>query len=126
MYKTQRKSNNEYSPQKVALRDFNQRFEVSVKMSEKVTDPGVAERGIDDNEKELGIPGTLRLVDAEHELALNETEDVILVPQPTSDPEDPLNWGKWRKRRAMWLSHLYVVGGDSVPISFQSPSGNED
>ncbi len=78
-------------------------------MSEKVLDTGIAERGIDDDSKHLGIPGTVRLVDAEHEFSLSETGDVILVPQPTSDPEDPLNWKPWRKRRAIWLSHLYVV-----------------
>jgi len=75
-------------------------------MSEKVPDLGVAESGISGDAKDLGIPGTVRLVDAEHEFALSETGDVILVPQPTSDPEDPLNWSPWRKRRAMWLSHL--------------------
>lgn len=78
-------------------------------MSEKVLDPGVAKSGISDNGKDLGVPGTVRLVDAEHRFDLSETGDVILVPQPTSDPEDPLNWKPWRKRRAMWLSHLYVV-----------------
>ncbi len=75
-------------------------------MSEKVLDPAVAESGISDDAKDLGIPGTVRLVDAAHEFSLTETGDVILVPQPTNDPEDPLNWKPWRKRRAMWLSHL--------------------
>ncbi|KAK1250448.1 hypothetical protein MKX08_010451 [Trichoderma sp. CBMAI-0020] len=34
--------------------------------------------------------GNLRLID-------QETNAVILVPTPSSDPNDPLNWSKWRK-----------------------------
>ena len=53
------------------------------------------------------VPGSVRLVDAQNELlGVTERGDIILVPQPTSDPEDPLNWGPWRKRRALWLAYL--------------------
>lgn len=59
------------------------------------------------NVDEAAVPGTVRLVNSLHELhGVSERGDIILVPQPTADPEDPLNWSPWRKRRAMWLSHL--------------------
>ncbi len=67
---------------------------------------------------EAAVPGTVRLVDSQHELrGISERGDIILVPQPTSNPEDPLNWSPWRKRRAMYLSHLYVAAvftGDAM------------
>ncbi|KAI5307027.1 hypothetical protein KEM56_005515 [Ascosphaera pollenicola] len=34
--------------------------------------------------------------------------DVVLVPQPTNDPNDPLNWATWRKEYHFWL--LWVWG----------------
>jgi hypothetical protein len=56
---------------------------------------------------ESAIPLAVRIVGARNELSnVTETGDIILVPQPTSDPEDPLNWSPWRKRKALWCSHL--------------------
>jgi hypothetical protein len=41
-------------------------------------------------------------------------ETIILVPQPSDDPNDPLNWPLWR-RDAIMLLYAYctilVVGG---------------
>lgn len=34
--------------------------------------------------------------------------DIILVPQPTNDPNDPLNWSKLRKEYHFWL--LWIWG----------------
>lgn len=60
------------------------------------------------------IPGTRRLFDVngknlpgdEH---LLKHGDIVLVPQPTDSPNDPLNWNIWRK---IWHSCLvlFVVG----------------
>lgn len=47
------------------------------------------------------IPGTFTLVDVEHVLATRHLErgdrDIVLVPQPSNDPDDPLNWSPRRK-----------------------------
>lgn len=60
------------------------------------------------------IPGTRRLFDEygknlpgdEH---LLKSGDIVLVPQPTGSPNDPLNWSLWRKILHSSLV-LYVVG----------------
>lgn len=46
------------------------------------------------------IPGTIHLVDLDGTMNVRheEGDDIVLVPQPTDDPEDPLNWSVWRKR----------------------------
>lgn len=48
------------------------------------------------------VPGTIRLVDLHHNdletaHAANNS-DIILIPVPSKDPNDPLNWSLWRKR----------------------------
>ncbi|KAI9373189.1 MFS general substrate transporter [Aspergillus egyptiacus] len=47
------------------------------------------------------IPGTFTLVDTNHVLATRHLEngdrDIVLVPEPSSDPDDPLNWSPRRK-----------------------------
>lgn len=50
------------------------------------------------------IPGTVHLVDLERVLAAQHATgnaDIILVPAPSSDPEDPLNWPRKRKHLAI-------------------------
>lgn len=48
------------------------------------------------------IPGTSQLVDlqgtidAPHSADANK-RDVVLLPSPSEDPNDPLNWTRWRK-----------------------------
>jgi hypothetical protein len=47
------------------------------------------------------IPGTFTLVDTEHVLATRHLDhgdrDIVLVPEPSSDLDDPLNWSPHRK-----------------------------
>jgi hypothetical protein len=52
------------------------------------------------------VPGTVLLNDtaghaeeAAHDLKHGTGKDahIILSPQPSEDPNDPLNWAKWRK-----------------------------
>ncbi|KAF5861923.1 hypothetical protein ETB97_012322 [Aspergillus alliaceus] len=47
------------------------------------------------------IPGTFTLLDLEHTLASRHLDrgnsDIVLVPQPSDDPDDPLNWSPRRK-----------------------------
>ncbi|PVI07408.1 major facilitator superfamily transporter [Periconia macrospinosa] len=60
------------------------------------------------------IPGTRRLYDENGNTlssddSLLKSGGIVLVPQPTNSPNDPLNWGLWRK---IWhsLLVLYMVG----------------
>jgi hypothetical protein len=47
------------------------------------------------------VPGTVHLVDMEGTVharhAKGEKHDIVLVPVPSADPDDPLNWTPWRK-----------------------------
>lgn len=54
---------------------------------------------------ETAIPGTVHLVDLEGTIRAKhasgaQMRDVVLVPAPSQDPDDPLNWSPRRK----WLS----------------------
>lgn len=60
------------------------------------------------------VPGTVHLVDitgqnssSHHD---NSQTDIVLIPQPSSDPEDPLNWPYRRKLLAVSMAYLYVLG----------------
>jgi hypothetical protein len=47
---------------------------------------------------ESAVPGTVHLVDLEGVLAGHlGNKDIVLVPRPSKDPEDPLNWTRARK-----------------------------
>jgi hypothetical protein len=53
---------------------------------------------------ETTIPGTVHLVDLEHTIATRHAKDkadIVLVPAPSDDPEDPLNWTPRRKYLAL-------------------------
>ncbi|TVY71170.1 putative MFS-type transporter [Lachnellula suecica] len=54
---------------------------------------------------ESAVPGTVHLVDLEGTIRAKhasgtQLKDIVLVPAPSSDPDDPLNWSPRRK----WLS----------------------
>lgn len=49
---------------------------------------------------ESQVPGTVQLVDLEETLATRHSKshkDIVLVPTPSDDPDDPLNWSLARK-----------------------------
>ena len=51
------------------------------------------------------IPGTTHLVDLDGTLHTDHDahlKDIILVPTPSADPEDPLNWSHSRKSLHMF------------------------
>lgn len=55
-------------------------------------------------------PGTVQLIDVDGTLLTTRSKDakksdIVLVPTPSKDPEDPLNWSKPRK----WLATSCVV-----------------
>lgn len=61
------------------------------------------------------VPGTVYLVDVDGHLTSaardgTTRQDIVLVPQPSSDPEDPLNWTQHRKVLAVSMAYLYVFG----------------
>ncbi len=65
------------------------------------------------------VPGTVRLVDVgEHAHNGTGKADIVLVPRPSADPEDPLNWSRNRKMLALCMVYLYnlAVG---IPTSLQ-------
>lgn len=47
------------------------------------------------------IPGTVTLVDAQHVINTRHVDgdkgDIVLIPTPSQDPDDPLNWSSKRK-----------------------------
>lgn len=47
------------------------------------------------------VPGTVTLVDVEHVLETHHLDrgdrDIVLIPTPSGDPDDPLNWSPRRK-----------------------------
>ena len=61
------------------------------------------------------VPGTVHLVDLEHTLhtkhAKGNYQDVVLVPTPSNDPDDPLNWTPRRKALSAtcWIMYVHEV-----------------
>ncbi|KAI1087477.1 putative MFS transporter [Rostrohypoxylon terebratum] len=57
------------------------------------------------------VPGTVHLVDLEHTMATRHAKghnDIVLVPTPSTDPDDPLNWTPRRKYLALACALLYT------------------
>ncbi|KAF5007580.1 hypothetical protein FDECE_6088 [Fusarium decemcellulare] len=64
------------------------------------------------------VPGTILLWDAAHHgNDLGHRGEVVLQPQPSSDPEDPLNWSKKRKLTAISMTYLYVRQAQDLTVS---------
>ncbi|KAG9575710.1 MFS general substrate transporter, partial [Aureobasidium melanogenum] len=63
--------------------------------------------------EESSIPGTVHLVDldgtmhAQH--ARGGQRDIVLVPTPSQDPDDPLNWSPRRKTLSMVCMGIYTL-----------------
>lgn len=59
-------------------------------------------------------PGTTRLVDVDGSVAgqhahAADEKDIILIPRPCEDPEDPLNWTRRRKLLATSCVVVYTI-----------------
>ncbi|EXJ54322.1 serine/threonine kinase 16 [Cladophialophora yegresii CBS 114405] len=74
------------------------------------------------------VPGTVHLVDIEHTMhtrhAGSGDKDIVLVPTPSNDPDDPLNWSPKRKLMNTVSVNVYtlVVGiANSVVYSVLVP-----
>lgn len=73
-------------------------------------DPGRPQAYLD----ETAIPGTVHLVDLEGTIRAKhasaaQVRDVVLVPAPSEDPDDPLNWSPQRKRLATASHSVYIL-----------------
>ncbi|KAF7864550.1 hypothetical protein EAF04_006682 [Stromatinia cepivora] len=60
------------------------------------------------------IPGTIHLVDLEgvmrgQHASASRLQDVVLVPSPSSDPDDPLNWSPKRKMLSTACMSIYTL-----------------
>lgn len=73
------------------------------------------------------VPGTIHLVDIEGNLsakhASRDQPDVVLIPAPSDDPDDPLNWSTKRKLLStasisMCVCHLCLHQSLILPISY--------
>lgn len=66
------------------------------------------QHGFIDNSK---VPGTVHLIDSEHTLKNKHAgshQEIVLVPTPSTDPDDPLNWTPRRKYLALTCMCIYV------------------
>lgn len=54
------------------------------------------------------VPGTVHLVDLDHNLNARHagSGDIVLNPTPSNDPNDPLNWAPRRKLMALICQNL--------------------
>ncbi|KAK6379067.1 hypothetical protein LTS17_006771 [Exophiala oligosperma] len=66
--------------------------------------------------EEVPIPGTVHLIDLEGTMQAThgsgENKDLILIPTPTDDPDDPLTWSPRRKLLALscMIAYMMAVG----------------
>nr|OQO20663.1 hypothetical protein B0A51_11022 [Rachicladosporium sp. CCFEE 5018] len=51
-------------------------------------------------------------------VTINDTEELMLVPQPSADPRDPLNMPKWRKVLFVVLLSIFSSAGLSMVSGF--------
>ena len=60
------------------------------------------------------VPGTVLLVDLTGQKSgskhASDRSDIVLVPQPSRDPEDPLNWSRKRKLWSLFMVFIYTMG----------------
>ncbi|CAH0036979.1 unnamed protein product [Clonostachys rhizophaga] len=57
------------------------------------------------------VPGTAHLVDLDHNLQTRHSRsdgDIILIPSPSNDPNDPLNWAPRRKLLSLLCQNLFT------------------
>lgn len=76
---------------------------------------------------DVDIPGTIYLVDVRGQVRgqhASEKSDIVLVPQPSKDPEDPLNWNTCRKLFALVCMCIYtfiqVIGAASITSVYET------
>ncbi|KAJ6114729.1 hypothetical protein N7486_000507 [Penicillium sp. IBT 16267x] len=64
-----------------------------------------------ENDLFTDVPGTVYLVDASHALqnaAHTSQQNIVLLPQPSNSPADPLNWSRVKKLWSLFLISAYA------------------
>jgi len=56
------------------------------------------------------VPGTVFLIDVARNDHGPSHDEVVLIPRPSDDPEDPLNWPPARKMTTVCMAYLYIFG----------------
>ncbi|ODV84170.1 hypothetical protein CANARDRAFT_201547 [[Candida] arabinofermentans NRRL YB-2248] len=76
----------------------------------------------EEHELHSRIPGTIHLVDLDGTLDVRHEgeKDIVLFPQPTDDPEDPLNWSKKRKYMLAACLMVAVFSADILTTSLSA------
>lgn len=69
------------------------------------------------------VPGTVHLVDIDNSLSLehNGKSDIILIPQPSDDPNDPLTWS-WKKKNFQFVILFYWSFLTAVATNWVGPA----
>jgi MFS family permease len=62
-----------------------------------------------DHNTRSAVPGTIYLVDVNANSHAHN-DDIVLNPQPSADPEDPLNWSRKRKLWHVSMIYIYIFG----------------
>ena len=73
----------------------------------------MADTSLDNHDGATDIPGTVLLVDLLGTISARHAEggqrDIVLVPSPSSDPDDPLNWLPSRKALSTVCMCVYTL-----------------
>lgn len=85
------------------------RYNIDIEQLESSNEPSLHEINKIDYMK---VPGTSHLVDLNKDGS--SQDQIVLIPTPSDDPNDPLNWSYRRKMLQMFCVILYCYGG-SVP-----------
>src|SRR5437762_13400840 len=59
----------------------------------------------------LSFISNVLIFTASHTLKSKGNTDIVLIPQPTDDPNDPLNWPLWRKTVVFVAMSLFCIQG---------------
>ena len=70
------------------------------------------------------VPGTVFLIDVASNDRGASHDEVVLIPKPSDDPEDPINWSPARKTTTVCMAYLYVFG-TGIATSLQYSVLNE-
>ena len=66
-----------------------------------------------EHSEDIAVPGTVHLVDLEGTIAAKhakgDRQDIVLVPTPSADPDDPLNWSPRRKALSTTCMCVYTL-----------------
>ncbi|KAG0647197.1 putative MFS-type transporter [Hyphodiscus hymeniophilus] len=57
------------------------------------------------------VPGTVHLVDLDHSISTKHSKgnkEIVLIPTPSDDPDDPLNWSPRRKALSTFCLAVYT------------------